>query len=195
MMGEQDRLRPLQMRIARHDRVQVRLRLPDAALPAACAAGRRTRRRACAGTGACRSRPGRCGCGRCAACRRPGRSRRSALSRCSYGCLRRRSRTPARRGGSCRCTFSSPSLIFSTSSAGRMPHLPSIVTCARLPWISSSASSLSNVIDAVYSSTSWSVFFVNRPPHNLLRHRACSSRVNCKDLYGHPHATARLGSR
>ena len=111
-MGEQDRLRPLQMRIARHNRIEVRLRLLEQRFlqldqqinelnHALAQVEMHVRRHlivaAAAGMQLAADRTDH---------------RRSAFSRYSYEYLHSESRIPARRGESCRCTMQQAVLDF-----------------------------------------------------------------------------------
>ena len=72
MVAERDRLRGLQMGEAGHDRCRhARRRASTSARCSACEPGDRPARSHRAPTAGSRSRPGRCGCARCGAGRRP----------------------------------------------------------------------------------------------------------------------------
>ena len=60
----------------------------------------------------------------------------------------------------------SPSTMRAFSSSVRIFLAASIVTCAMLPRMSCRYNLLSNVMEALKLYTSWSVSFVNRPPHS-----------------------------
>ena len=133
VVAERHRLRGLQVGEAGHDAVGM---LAGAGRPARAAARRarhrpgRSRRAPTAGS---RSRPGRCGCARCGAARRPGRSARPAGSRWSCGCPRAPSPRARRRARIRRRPASSPaSIAVGILARDDALRAPSIATCALL---------------------------------------------------------------
>ena len=117
------RLRRLQVGVAGHQDVDLGLGALDGGADEAQPGRRPAHRSATSATAARRWPPDRCGCGRCAACRPPGRSARSAGARRSCGCPRRSRRRmprPDRRAISAR-SASSPATIWSRSPAVSSP--------------------------------------------------------------------------
>ncbi len=81
------RLGPLQVRVAGQNDAGVALAAADERPLQVERAGRRCGRSRRGPTAAGRSKPGRCGCGPCAACGRRRRAGRSGPARCACGCL------------------------------------------------------------------------------------------------------------
>ena len=120
-------------------------------------------------TGAHRWRPGRCGCGRCAACRRPGRSSRSAGARRSCGCPRRCAGEGRRRvSRNLRPQSFKPATISSRSSSVSRPACAMAFAQATEPVMSASHSRQSNGRDALKRAMKASIWPVKRPPHKCV---------------------------
>ena len=148
-MREPHRLRALEVRVARHQRVDVRARLRDAARGAARRSRRSMLARRRARTAADRSRPDRCGCA--PVCSRRPASPISSISRASTFMWTSSSASShaSSPDASCASTLRSPATIAAASSAVIRPRAASISACAIEPATSCGSSRRSKSIEAL----------------------------------------------